>query len=188
MGMFDTIYLEKPISCKTCGADILDFQTKEFACLMANYHVGSILLGIRFCAESSRTRSARRPVNRCGPMCIWSSVTRFLPGWSQTKTRRWRAWSPWTDWTLCGGFMRRGKKTRQWQRRFFLLYHELGKWQSHMEEQKKPTEPESESTERRRRLSSIWRASDEILEAPDPIAKTLEIHDPKNEERASGYF
>lgn len=47
MGMFDTIYLDKAIACKTCGEDILDFQTKEFDNCLNHFRIGSVLAGSR---------------------------------------------------------------------------------------------------------------------------------------------
>lgn len=39
MGMFDTIYFEKPYLCLNCRATIDSVQVKEFECLLAHYRV-----------------------------------------------------------------------------------------------------------------------------------------------------
>ena len=43
MGMFDTIYFEKPIICSVCHTEIYDIQTKEFSCILACYQVGDYI-------------------------------------------------------------------------------------------------------------------------------------------------
>jgi hypothetical protein len=39
MGMFDTIYFDKPYLCPNCRAKIESGQVKEFECILAYYHV-----------------------------------------------------------------------------------------------------------------------------------------------------
>jgi len=38
MGMFDTIYFEKPYDCPVCSSKIDSVQVKEFENLLESYH------------------------------------------------------------------------------------------------------------------------------------------------------
>lgn len=40
MGMFDTVHFPQPVNCGACGAQIATTQTKAFACLLDDFHVG----------------------------------------------------------------------------------------------------------------------------------------------------
>ncbi len=43
MGMFDTILLDPPIPCPTCGAEIRSGQTKAFDCTLDVYRIGDCI-------------------------------------------------------------------------------------------------------------------------------------------------
>ena len=80
------------------------------------------------------------------------------------------------------------KKEEQWQRRFFSLHHELRRWHEYVEDQKKPQEPESDDNKLGRTLRSIWKPSEEITTAADPIGKILELHAPNKNEEEPRFF
>jgi hypothetical protein len=161
MGMFDTINLDKAIACKTCGADIVDFRTKEFDSCMNHYRIGSVLSGCQVLSGVIKDQAY------CKADARLASVDRL-------DLLQWIAEAQ--------------KKEQQWRRRFYSLHNELSKWHDYVEEQKKPQEPESEGNKTWRTLSLIWKPSDEITTAADPIEKILELHTPKKNEEAPGFF
>jgi len=57
-----------------------------------------------------------------------------------------------------------------------------------VEDQKKPQEPESDDNKLGRTLRSIWKPSEEITTAADPIGKILELHAPNKNEKEPGFF
>ena len=192
MGMFDTIYLDKAIACKTCGADILDFQTKEFDNCLNHYRIGSVLAGSRvllgvikdeaYCQVCS---DAKRHAWTDVYLVVWHKILAGV----ETKESKAQARLASVDrLDLVEWIAEAQKKEEQWQRRFFALHNELRRWHEYVEEQKKPQEPESESNKRLRVLRSIWSPSEEIKTAADPIGKILELHAPKKSEEEPGFF
>jgi hypothetical protein len=192
MGMFDTIHLEKPIACKTCGAGILDFQTKQFESLMLDYHIGSVLQGGRILsgilkeeAYCDACSSAGKPSWTDVYMVVWHSILAGV----ETDEKQAQARLDAVDrLDLVQWLVEAQRKTREWKQRFYSLHNELRKWQNHLEEQKKPAENDVENPERKRRIGFFFGPPEEILQATDPIAKILEIHSPNKEKSASGFF
>ena len=192
MGMFDTIYLDKAIACKTCGADILDFQTKEFDNCLNHYRIGSVLAGSRvllgvikdeaYCQACS---DAKRHAWTDVYLVVWHTI---LAGVETEESKAQARLASVDRLDLVEWIAEAQKKEKQWQRRFFALHNELRRWHEYVEEQKKPQEPESESNKRLRVLRSIWSPSEEIKTAADPIGKILELHAPKKSEEEPGFF
>jgi hypothetical protein len=192
MGMFDTIYLDKAIACKTCGADIFDFQTKEFDSCMNHYRIGSVLSGSRvlsgvikdeaYCRACS---DAKRHAWTDVYLVVWHTI---LAGVETEESKAQARLASVDRLDLVEWITEAQKKEEQWQRRFFALHNELRRWHEYVEEQKKPQEPESESNKRLRALRSIWSPSEEIKTAADPIWKILELHAPKKSEEEPGFF
>ena len=192
MGMFDTIYLDKAIACKTCGADILDFQTKEFDNCLNHYRIGSVLAGSRvllgvikdeaYCQACS---DAKRHAWTDVYLVVWHTI---LAGVETEESKAQARLASVDRLDLVQWIAEAQKKEEQWQRRFFALHNELRRWHEYVEEQKKPQEPESESNKRLRTLRSIWSPSEEIKTAADPIGKILELHAPKKSEEEPGFF
>lgn len=192
MGMFDTIYLDKAIACKTCGADILDFQTKEFDNCLNHYRIGSVLAGSRvllgvikdeaYCQACS---DAKRHAWTDVYLVVWHKI---LAGVETEESKAQTRLASVDRLDLVQWIAESQKMEEQWQRRFFALHNELRRWHEYVEEQKKPQEPESESNKRLRVLRSIWSPSEEIKTAADPIGKILELHAPKKSEEEPGFF
>jgi hypothetical protein len=192
MGMFDTIYLDKAIACKTCGADIFDFQTKEFDSCMNHYRIGSVLSGSRvlsgvikdeaYCRACS---DAKRHAWTDVYLVVWHTI---LAGVETEESKAQARLASVDRLDLVEWITEAQKKEEQWQRRFFALHNELRRWHEYVEEQKKPQEPESESNKRLRALRSIWSPSEEIKTAADPIGKILELHATKKSEEEPGFF
>ena len=192
MGMFDTIYLDKAIACKTCGADILDFQTKEFDNCLNHYRIGSVLAGSRvllgvikdeaYCQACS---DAKRHAWTDVYLVVWHTI---IAGVEMEESKAQARLASVDRLDLVQWIAEAQKKEEQWQRRFFALHNELRRWHEYVEEQKKPQEPESESNKRLRVLRSIWSPSEEIKTAADPIGKILELHAPKKSEEEPGFF
>jgi hypothetical protein len=192
MGMFDTIYLDKAIGCKNCGADILDFQTKEFDSCMNHYRIGSVLSGcqvlsgvIKDQAYCNACCNAKRDAWTDVYMVVWHTI---LAGVETEECKADARLTSVDRLDLVEWIAEAQKKEKQWQRRFFALHNELRRWHEYVEEQKKPQEPESESNKRLRVLRSIWKPSEEITKAADPIGKILELHTPKKNEEEPGFF
>ena len=192
MGMFDTIYLDKAIACKTCGADILDFQTKEFDSCMNHYRIGSVLSGSRvlsgvikdeaYCRACS---DAKRDAWMDVYLVVWHTI---LAGVETEECKAVARLTTVDRLDLVQWIEEAQKKEEQWQRRFFDLHHELRRWHEYVEDQKKPQEPESENNKLWRALRSIRRPSEEITAATDPIGKILELHAPEKDEEPPGLF
>jgi hypothetical protein len=192
MGMFDTIYLDKAIACKTCGGDVLDFQTKEFDSCMNHYRVGSVLLGSRvlsgvikdeaYCRACS---DAKRHAWTDVYLVVWHTI---LAGVETEESKAQARLASVDRLDLVQWIAEAQKNEQQWRRRFYSLHNELRRWHEYVEEQKKPQEPESESNKRLRVLRSIWSPSEEIKTAADPIGKILELHAPKKSEEEPGFF
>jgi len=192
MGMFDTIYLDKAIACKTCGADILDFQTKEFDSCMNHYRIGSVLSGSRvlsgvikdeaYCRACS---DAKRDAWTDVYLVVWHTI---LAGVETEECKAAARLASVDRLDLVQWIAEAQKKEEQWQRRFFSLHHELRGWHDYVEDQKKPQEPETEGKKTLRKLGSFWRPSEEITTAADPIGKILELHAPEKKEEPSGLF
>jgi hypothetical protein len=192
MGMFDTIYLDKAIACKTCGADIFDFQTKEFDSCMNHYRIGSVLSGSRvlsgvikdeaYCRACS---DAKRHAWTDVYLVVWHTI---LAGVETEESKAQARLASVDRLDLVQWIAEAQKNEQQWRRRFYSLHNELSKWHDYVEEQKKPQEPESEGNKTWRTLSLIWKPSDEITTAADPIEKILELHTPKKNEEAPGFF
>jgi hypothetical protein len=192
MGMFDTIFLDKAIGCKTCGADILDFQTKEFDSCMNHYRVGSVLSGSRVLSGVIKDQAycnacckAKRVAWTDVYIVVWHTI---LAGVETEESKAQARLASVDRLDLVEWIAEAQKKEEQWQRRFFALHNELRRWHEYVEEQKKPQQPESESNKRLRVLRSIWSPSEEIKTAADPIWKILELHAPKKSEEEPGFF
>ena len=192
MGMFDTIYLDKAIACKTCGADILDFQTKEFDNCLNHYRIGSVLAGSRvllgvikdeaYCQACS---DAKRHAWTDVYLVVWHTI---LAGVETEESKAQTRLASVDRLDLVQWIAEAQKKEEQWQRKFFSLHHELRRWHEYVEDQKKPQEPESDDNKLGRTLRSIWKPSEEITTAADPIGKILELHAPNKNEEEPGFF
>ena len=190
MGMFDTIYLKNPIACKTCGADILDFQTKEFDNCLNHYRIGSVLAGTRVLSGVIKDEAYCRACSDA-KRDAWTDV--YLVVWhtilAGVETEECKAEARLTSvdrLDLVQWIEEAQKKEEQWQRRFFDLHNELHRWHEYVEDQKKPPEPETEGKKTLRKLGSFWGPSEEIITALDPIGKILELHALKKNEEPPG--
>ena len=186
MGMFDTIYLDKAIACKTCSANILDFQTKEFDSCMNHYRIGSVLSGSRILsgvikdeAYCQACSDAKRHVWTDVYLVVWHAI---LAGVETDESKAHARLASVDRLDLVEWIAEAQKKEDQWQRRFFSLHHELRQWHDYVENQKKPQEPETDGKKTLRTLGSFWGPSEEIITSLDPIGKILELHAPKKSE------
>ena len=192
MGMFDTIYLDKAIACKTCCGDILDFQTKEFDNCLNHYRIGSVLAGSRvlsgvikdeaYCQACS---DAKRHAWTDVYLVVWHTI---LAGVETEESKAQTRLASVDRLDLVQWIAEAQKKEEQWQRKFFSLHHELRRWHEYVEDQKKTQEPESNDNKLGRTLRSIWKPSEEVTKAADPIGKILELHAPKKNEEEPGFF
>jgi len=192
MGMFDTIYLDKAIACKTCCGDILDFQTKEFDNCLNHYRIGSVLAGSRvllgvikdeaYCQACS---DAKRHAWTDVYLVVWHTI---LAGVETEESKAQTRLASVDRLDLVQWIAEAQKKEEQWQRKFFSLHNELRRWHEYVEDQKKPQEPESNDNKLGRTLRSIWKPSEEITTAADPIGKILELHAPNKNEEEQGFF
>ena len=192
MGMFDTIYLDKAIACKTCGADILDFQTKEFDNCLNHYRIGSVLAGSRvlsgvikdeaYCQACS---DAKRHAWTDVYLVVWHTI---LAGVETEESKAQSRLASVDRLDLVEWIAEAQKKEEQWQRKFFSLHNDLHRWHEYVEDQKKPQEPESAGKKTLRTLGAFWGPSEEIITALDPIGKILELHAPKKSEEEPGFF
>jgi hypothetical protein len=192
MGMFDTIYLDKAIACKTCGADILDFQTKEFDNCLNHYRIGSVLAGSRVLSGVIKDEAycqgcsdAKRHAWMDVYLVVWHTI---LAGVETEESKAQTRLASVDRLDVVQWIAEAQKKEEQWQRKFFSLHNELRRWHEYVEDQKKPQEPESNDNKLGRTLRSIWKPSEEITKAADPIGKILELHAPNKNEEEPGFF
>ena len=192
MGMFDTIYLKNPIACKTCGADILNFQTKEFDNCLNHYRIGSVLSETRILSGVIKDEAycqgcsdAKRDAWTDVYLVVWHTI---LAGVETEECKAEARLTSVDRLDLVQWIEEAQKKEEQWQRRFFDLHNELRRWHEYVEDQKKPPEPESEGKKTLRKLGSFWGPSEEIITALDPIGKILELHAPKKNEEPPSLF
>jgi hypothetical protein len=82
MEIFDAIHVKTPLICPTCGAEMLNMQTKELSDSMAHFKIGSllkdspVLTGIlNETLWCSACREARREqTNTSVYLVIWHSI------------------------------------------------------------------------------------------------------------------
>ena len=127
MGMFDTIYLDKAIACKTCGGDVLDFQTKEFDSCMNHYRVGSVLLGSRvlsgvikdeaYCRACS---DAKRHAWTDVYLVVWHTI---LAGVETEESKAQARLASVDRLDLVQWIAEAEKKEQQWRMRFYSLHY-----------------------------------------------------------------
>lgn len=189
MGMFDTIHFEKLIPCPGCGTEISSLQTKEFENLMADYSVGNVLRGGSvlkgivkeelWCEPCSHAkRESRHPIY----LVVWNTI---LAGVETTEEDAEKRLASVDRLDLVGWLDEAQRSTSVWKRRFYGLLGDMEKWQEHLEHQNKPPEDEKVA-----RFRAIFKLSDEILNAEDPLKTLLTQHrdDAKQDKTPSGWW
>ena len=157
MGMFDTIYLKNPIACKTCGADILDFQTKEFDNCLNHYRIGSVLSGTRILSGVIKDEAycqgcsdAKRDAWMDVYLVVWHTI---LAGVETEECKAEARLTSVDRLDLVQWIEEAQKKEEQWQRRFFDLRNELRGWHEYVEDQKKTARA---GNRRQKNLEETW--------------------------------
>ncbi len=187
--MFDTIHFAKPIPCPGCGTEISSVQTKEFESLMCNYYVGNVMRGGSmlkgivkeelWCDQCyAAKRESRYPIF----LVIWNSI---LAGVETTEEAAEQRLASVDRLDLVGWLDEAQRSASVWQRRFFSLLGDLEKWHEHLEHQKNPQEDEKAN-----RFRAIFKLSDEILNAEDPLKTLLTQHseDAKQDKTPGGWW
>ena len=189
MGMFDTIHVKTPLTCPTCGAEILSLQTKELSDSMAHFKIGSVLSGSSvmtgivketlWCEACSKAR--RESGDKADPppeppvyLVIWHSI---LAGVEQdlAKAEARLDLIAWLD--------EAQREAARWRRHHHSLHHDVQRWHEHLARTTAP-EPEApdETAERRRAFQRLFDLPEEILTAPAPLAAILERNNHADEE------
>mgnify|MGYP006276105873 FL=1 len=176
MGMFDTIILEPPLSCPTCGSP-MEIQTKLFDSLMQSYRIGGVISGSpvlygvlteeAFCwACSKAERQARTELF----LVVWHTILAGVELSQEAAELRLAAVDRldlirWLDDAQ--------KREEAWRRRLRSLYSDVSRWHEELERRNRPQEEETDRAGSIRRMLSL---PDEILNADDPLAEILARH------------
>ena len=74
------------------------------------------------------------------------------------------------------------RNENRWRQRFYELLGDVRQWSEHLVRQQNPEPaPDGETAgqaQRRDVFARLWRLSEEILSAPDPLAAIIEKHTP----------
>jgi hypothetical protein len=177
MGMFDTIYLKKPLICPDCGAEEFSLQTKHFDCCMADFKIGSVLSGspvligiiketiwCNACHKAGR-QSARSPVY----LVIWHSL---LAAVEQDLAKAEARLAAVDRLDLIAWLDEAQRDSEQWSRKYHKLFSDVSRWHERIN---RPPEPEltGPEAERHRAFRRFLSLPEEILTAPDPLAAIL---------------
>jgi len=189
MGMFDTIHFPAPVSCPECGAAIDSVQTKEFASLMSEYHVGSLLRGSSvlkgiikeefWCAKCSE---AEHPAWHPVYLVVWNSILAGVEASEEAAEKRLAS----VDRLDLVGWLDESQRTSDsWRMRFFYLLGDIEKWRRHKASEANPNEDAGA-----KRLSAIYKLPDEVQQAPDPLAALIAHHreEPKRDGKRGGLW
>lgn len=187
MGLFDTIHLEPPLLCPSCGAEQRTLQTHVLGEMMAHYKVGSVLrcnpvltgimsetLWCRTCHAAGRESSS--PVF----IVIWHSV---LAGVERDATKAEGRLAAIDRLDLIEWLDAAQREASEWRKRSYALYHDVERWHQRLT-RAAATEPADTSpeAERRHAFQRFFDLPEEILTAPDPLAAILASHKPKEQE------
>lgn len=182
MGLFDTIIVNPPFACSTCGTE-LEIQTKHFDPALLTYRVGSVLSGspvlsgilpeTLFCPECHR---AGRDYDRQIFLVVWHTI---LAGVERTEADAESRLVSVDRADLIGWLDEAQRSGREARARFWSLYRDVQMWHEHL--QRDSTEDEATADEGSARSASSWlarihRLSDEIMDAEDPLAEILRQH------------
>ena len=191
MGLFDTILLDPPITCPTCGRT-LELQTKHFEPAMVSYRIGSIityspvLSGILtedlFCHDCYK---AERDHRVDVWLVVWHSILVGVERSEQAAEARLASIDRvdlirWID--------EAQRAERTWRSRFRSFYRDVSRWHEHVHHPE-PDDEDGDDTERSRRRSmrAFFSLPKEILDTPDPLATILSNHNETSEE-SDGMF
>jgi hypothetical protein len=187
MGLFDTIHLQSPLVCPTCGTCETTYQTHAFEDSMADYRIGSVVRGgvlSGIVQESFWCDACHKAGNRTELpvyLVIWHSI---LVGVDLDLARAETLLASVDRLDLVAWLDEAQRQETEWKRRFYGLFHDVRRWSEHLEQQEKSEpvrEGESpEQTKRRMALAALWSLPDEILSASDPLAAILARNTPSS--------
>ena len=186
MGMFDTILVKAPLICPTCGSEARSLQTKEFGASMASYKIGSfltwspVLSGIlKETLWCDACHKAGQSSHSLIYLVIWHSV---LVGVEQDLAKAETRLSAIDRLDLIGWLDEAQRETILWRRHYYELYNDVRRWHEHLARAATP-EPEAPGPngDRLRTLRRFFDLSDEILNAPNPLAAILDANKHEDE-------
>ncbi len=177
MGMFDTIHFKKPLACPSCGAEITSLQTKDFECVLASYHVGSVLRGGAVHSGIIKDRlwcdacnkAGRSPADSPVYLVVWHTV---LAGVEQELAQAEGRLAAVDRLDLIAWLDEAQLEADRWHRRFCQLHSDVTRWHEHLAHPPGPT-PDDEEGRRERSFRRLFSLPDEILNALDPLAAIL---------------
>ncbi len=178
MGMFDTIHLKTPLVCPVCGAGVSSLQTKEFACVMAHFKIGSVLSGssvmtgiLKESLWCDACHKAGQPSDSPVYLVVWHSL---LAGVEQDLEKAEAGLAAVDRLDLITWLDEAQREAARWQRAYRGLFNDITRWQEHLARTAAP-EPEvtGPHAERTRAFRRFFDLPEEILTAPDPLAAIL---------------
>ena len=184
MGMFDTMALEKPLICPSCGHEESTVQTHLFGETLSTYRTGMIvsdcpvLSGIlreTFWCSACHNKDLENAPELF--VVIWHAILVAVE-WTQEDAARKLAsvdrvsLIEWLD--------RMQRDAREWRRKYHALRTDLDRWHRYQGEQKE-SGADSETSERVKALHRIFMPDEMIRNAEDPLQAILERNPPVDE-------
>ena len=180
MGMFDTSHFKKPLVCPSCGAEIATLQTKDFECVLASYHVGSVLRGGTVHSGIIKDRlwcdacnkAGRSPADSPVYLVIWHTV---LAGVEQELVQAEARLAAVDRLDLIAWLDEAQLEADRWHRGFCQLHSDVTRWHEHLANPPGHA-PADEEGKRQFAFRRLFSLPDEILNSPDPLAAILAAH------------
>jgi hypothetical protein len=181
MGMFDTIRLEKPLVCPTCGHGESTLQTHHFDESLSTFRPGMIvphcpvlsgvLVETFWCSACHNADIETAPELY---LVIWHSILVAVE-WDRDEAERRLAAVDRLD--LIAWLHQAQDEAREWQRKYQALRTDLSRWHEYQEQQAKGDDEDETS----RRSGKAWPKSfflpdEAIRDAADPLAAILDRH------------
>lgn len=185
MGMFDTIYVRKPLLCPVCGAEVGALQTHHFGETMAHFKIGSVLSAspvltgiVRETLWCQACYKAGRPSDSPVYLIVWHSL---LAAVEQDLAKAGASLAAVDRLDLIGWLDEAQREAARWRRHYHALFTDISRWHEHLTSPPDP-EPADPSTERQRAFRRLFALPEEILAAPDPLAAILAANKHADEE------
>jgi hypothetical protein len=178
MGLFDTVRFDEPLRVPGWECPVIETQTKHFGSSMQTYTVGSILSEspVRIGVVEDSLWCASEPAGAAGQthpvyFAIWHHILAGVFLDAEEAEQRLRSVDrldliAWLD--------QAQTRSQEWESRFGELRSDVSAWHRHQTE----AEP---TNEREALLRGFYRRlPDGILQADDPLALILKMHEKKD--------
>lgn len=177
MGMFDTVYFDKPFTCRSCGAEIDQVQTKVFEPGLRDYRTGDVVAGspvlngvLREDLYCAACNTAVQPVY----FAVWHTL--LVGTWESPEEAERRVDSvdraQLLDWLAD-----HQQRALRWHDRFSRLYGELQNLHDYQRDESAASLAGNELP-----VTSKFFRIRQYITAPDPLGDLIEANRPSNPE------